>query len=85
MEVPIIPKLVPLAIPQIGVGAKVISNDTITHAFEVFKTLDTILNGTIVIERLGPEPIPIVELVDTTSEKLIDDLAIGVEQVVISD
>jgi len=37
LEEHIIPKLVPLTIPKIGVGAKVKLIDIITHAFEVFK------------------------------------------------
>jgi hypothetical protein len=44
-------KPVPLIIPKIGVGVKVTLINTITHAFEVFKTPDTISKDTLVVER----------------------------------
>jgi hypothetical protein len=37
------------------------------------------------MERPGLQPIPLVELVDTTSQKLVDDLVAGVKQVVLGD
>jgi hypothetical protein len=50
-----------------------------------FWILDIILKGTFVVERSKPKPIFLAKLVDTTSEQPIDDLAIGVEHVVLSD
>ncbi len=44
-------KAVPLGIPKIGVGVEVTLINTITHAFEVFKTPDTISKDTLVVER----------------------------------
>jgi hypothetical protein len=40
LEEPIIPKPIPLIILEIRVSAKVTLIDNITHAFEVFKTLN---------------------------------------------
>jgi len=37
---------------NIGVGAKVTLIDSVTHAFEVFRTLDTIPKDTLVLEKL---------------------------------
>jgi hypothetical protein len=42
LEEHVIPKHVPLAILEIGVDAKVTLIDIITHAFEVFRTPNTI-------------------------------------------
>lgn len=91
----IIPKPIPLVIPEIGIGAKV------THSSEVFRTLDTILKDTHVIERLESQLVPLVEPiyttseqridttsewhVDITSEQLVDDLDVGVKHVVLGD
>jgi hypothetical protein len=50
LEEPITPKLVPLAIPNIGVGAKVTLIDTITHAFEVFGTSNIILKDNLLLK-----------------------------------
>jgi hypothetical protein len=58
LEELVTPKLVPLAIPKIGVGANVTLINTITHAFEVFKTLNTILKNTLVVEIPKSKPIP---------------------------
>jgi hypothetical protein len=40
--------------------------DNITHAFEDFKNLDTIIEG------LGFQLVPLAEPIDTIGEKLID-------------
>jgi hypothetical protein len=53
--------------------------DTITHAFEVFKTLDIVLKDTPVVKRLGSQPIILAEHVDTTSEQHVDDLTTRVK------
>jgi len=79
LEKLVTPKLVPLILPNIGVGIKVTLINNVTHAFEVFKTPNTILKDTFVMERLDLQPIPLVELVDTTSEELVDDLATKVK------
>jgi hypothetical protein len=39
-------KLIPLAIPKIGVGGNVTLINTITHAFEVFRTSYVVLKDT---------------------------------------
>ncbi len=46
LEIPITPKPISLAMPQIGVGVEVILIDIITHAFEVFKTLEAVPRDT---------------------------------------
>ncbi len=61
--------------------------DSVTHAFEVFKTSDTILKDTPIMERPKFQPIHLVKPVDTigkqpidtTSEQLVDDLVVGVK------
>jgi hypothetical protein len=58
---------------------------TITHAFEVFKTRNIILKHTHVAKRPRFEPVHVVKLVDTTSEKPIDDLVVGVKQIIMGD
>jgi hypothetical protein len=85
LEKLITPKLVPLAIPKIGVGVKVTLINTITHVYEVFKTPDIALKDTPIIETPSSEHIFLVELVDITSEQLVDDLVAGVKHVVLSD
>jgi hypothetical protein len=75
LEEPITPKPIPLTILEIGIGAKVTLVKTITHAFEVFRTLHIIFKNTFVVERPKFEPIPLAELVDTTCEQHVDDLA----------
>jgi hypothetical protein len=54
LEELITPKLVPLVLPKIGVGVEVTSIDTITHAYEVFKTPDTILNDALPSPGVNP-------------------------------
>ncbi len=84
-EEPITPKPISLVIPKIGVGVKVTLIDIVTHAFEVFMTPNTILKDTFVTKKLGSEPIPLVEPVDTTSEQHVDDLIIGAKHVNLGD
>ncbi len=79
LEKLVIPKFVPLAIPKIGVGVEVILINIVTHAFKVFRTLDTVLKGTCVIEKPRSKLIPLVESVDTIGEQPIDNLVVGVE------
>jgi len=50
LEDSIIPKPIPLIIPKIVIRVKVIFIDTVTHAFEVFRTLDIVLKDTLVVE-----------------------------------
>ncbi len=82
LEKPITPKLVPLAIPKIGVGAQVTLINIVTHASEVFKTPNIILKNTPIVERLGFESIPLAEPIDTIGEQPIDDLVARIEQVI---
>jgi hypothetical protein len=77
LEIPIIPKPIPLTIPQIGVGTNVTLN--ITHAFEVFKIPNIKSKDTLVIEKPKPEPITLVEPVDTSSGNHVDDLVASVK------
>ncbi len=79
MEELIIPKPIPLVILEIGVGVEVTLIDIVTHTFEVFKTLDIILKDTLIDEKLKSQPIILAKLINTTSEQLVDDLAIGVK------
>jgi hypothetical protein len=51
LEEPIIPKPIPLVIPNIGVSTKVTLIDIITHAFENFKTQNTILKDTPIAKK----------------------------------
>jgi hypothetical protein len=51
LEEHVTPKPIPLDIPKIGVGVGVTFIDTITHAFEVFRTPNTILKDTLITER----------------------------------
>jgi hypothetical protein len=46
LEKPVTLKPIPLVILEIGVGTWVTLVDNVTHAFEVFKTLDTTLKDT---------------------------------------
>ncbi len=85
MEELVTPKLVPLVIPKIGVGVKVTLINIITHASEVFRTLDIVLKDTLVVETPRSKPILLVEPVNITTEQLVDDLAIRVEHIVLSD
>jgi len=79
LEELIIPKPIPLVILEIGVGVEVTLIDIVTHTFEVFKTLDIILKDTLIDEKLKSQPIILAKLINTTSEQLVDDLAIGVK------
>jgi hypothetical protein len=85
LEELVTPKLVPLVIPKIGVGVKVTLINIITHASEVFRTLDIVLKDTLVVETPRSKPILLVEPVNITTEQLVDDLAIRVEHIVLSD
>ncbi len=79
-------KTVPLVIPKITqVGVEVTLIDTITHSSKVFWTLYIVLKETFVVERSKLEPIFLDKPIDITSEQPIDDFAIGVEHVVLSD
>ncbi len=51
----------------------------VTHASEVFKTLDTVLKNTYVVKKLGFEPIPLVEPIDTIGEQHVDDFVVRVK------
>ncbi len=42
--------------------------DNITHAFEVFRTLDIILKDTIVTKRPKFQPVPLAEPIDNIGE-----------------
>jgi hypothetical protein len=68
LEKTIIPKPIPLVIQEIGVGTYIILIDNITHAFEVFKTLDTVLKDTPIIEGLKFQLVPLAEPIDTIGE-----------------
>ncbi len=101
LEKLIIPKPIPLVIPKIGISAEVTLINSITHASEVFRTLDTLLKDTHVIERLEFQLVLLVEPIDTigewpinttsewhvdiTSERLVNDLDVGVKHVVLGD
>jgi hypothetical protein len=85
LEELITPKLVPLIIPEIGVGVEITLIDIITRAFEVFKTPDIVLKNTHVVERLGFEYVPLVKHVDTIGEQHVDELITIIEHVVLSD
>jgi hypothetical protein len=64
LEEPISPKLVPLILLENGVGVEVTLIDSVIHAFEIFRTPNTILKDTHVMERPYPQLIPLCELVD---------------------
>jgi hypothetical protein len=90
LEKLIIPKPISLVTPEIGIGAEVTLTDNITHASKVIRTLDTILKDThVIIERLKSQLVPLVEPVDTiserpintTSERHVVDLTIDVKHV----
>jgi len=68
LEELVIPKLMPLVLPEIGVGIKVILIDNITHVFEAFRTPNTIVKDTLVTKRPKFQPVPLVKLVDTIGE-----------------
>jgi hypothetical protein len=52
LEELVIPKLVQLIIPKIGVGTKVTLIDIVTLAFKVFRTIDIVLKETHVAARM---------------------------------
>jgi len=85
LEEPFTHKFIPLAIPHIKVGVAVTLIDIIIHTFEVFKTPNTILTDTFVIERPRFDFVSLAELVETTSEQHVDDIIIRVEHVAIGD
>ncbi len=58
--------------------------DNITHASEVFKTLNTILKDPPIIEGLWLQSVPLAKLVDTTYEQFID-LDASIKHVVLGD
>jgi hypothetical protein len=64
LQIPLSPKLVPLGIPHIGVGAEVTMIDTTLHASKVFRTPGVVLKNTLVIEKLKPKPNTLVEPTD---------------------
>jgi len=84
LEEPITPKLVPLIIPNIGLGVKITLIDIITHAFKFFRTLNIVLKDTHVVESLWFESIPLVKHVDTIG-KHVDELILIVKPVVLDD
>ncbi len=59
--------------------------DIVTHAYEVFKTLNIVLKDTSIVERQGSQPVLLAEPVGTTCEQPIDDLIVGVKHVVLGD
>ncbi len=68
------PKPIPLVILEIGVGVKVTLINTITHVYEVFKTLNIVLNNTLVVEKPRSQLVPLAKPIDTTCEQLVNDL-----------
>jgi len=64
LQIPITPKFVPLAVPQIGVSVKIIM--TALHAFEIFRTPKKVLKDTHVIEKPKLEPSTLVEHADVS-------------------
>jgi hypothetical protein len=85
LQILVTPKSIPLAIPQIGVGVKVTMIDISLHAFEFFRTSEVVLKGTHVLEKPKLEPSTLVEPIDVSNEKHVDDLAPCVEQIVVGD
>jgi len=77
LEEPTTPRSIPLVIPKIKIGVEVTLINSITHASEVFSTLDTILKHTFVTEISESQLVFLVELVD--------DLVVGVKHVVLVD
>jgi hypothetical protein len=77
LEEPTTPKPIPLVILEIKIRTNVTLINSITHAFEVFRTPNTILKDTHVIEISKFQLVPLV--------KPIDDLAVGVKHVVLGD
>ncbi len=69
-----LPLPIPLVILEIGVGVKVTLINIITHVYEVFKTLNIVLNNTLVVETPRSQLVPLAKPIDTTSEQLVNDL-----------
>ncbi len=59
--------------------------DTVTHASEVFKTLDIVSKDTPIVERPWSQHVPLAEPIDTIGEQHVDDLIAGVKQIVLGD
>ncbi len=59
--------------------------NNVTHASKIFRTLDIILKDTPIMKRPNPQPIPLCELVDTTCEQSVDDLATTLKYLVPGD
>ncbi len=59
--------------------------NNITHAFEVFKSRDTVLKNTPIAKGPRSQLVPLVEPIDTISEQLVDGLDTRVKHVVLSD
>jgi hypothetical protein len=74
LEELIIPILVPLAIPKIGVGVEVTLINIVTPAFEVFMFPNIVLKDTIVVDKPTFEFIPLTKPIDTIGEQHVDDL-----------
>jgi hypothetical protein len=49
--------------------------DNITHAFEVFRTLNIVLKDTHVTERPKSQPVLLVKPIDTIGEQLVDNIS----------
>jgi hypothetical protein len=71
LEKPITPKPIPLTILEIRVGREVTLINTITHAFNIFRTLNIVLKDTLVDERPKLKLVPLAEFADITCEKLL--------------
>ncbi len=82
MEKHVTPKHVPLTIQNIKVGAEVTLIDTVTYASKVFSTQDLVLKDTPIAKKPRSKLVPLAEPVDTIGEQHVDDLVVGVEQVV---
>jgi hypothetical protein len=68
LEEHVTPKPIPLILLEIGVGVVVTLINSVTHAFEVFRTLDTVLKDTHVIEIPDPQSIHLAKHFDTINE-----------------
>jgi hypothetical protein len=62
LEKLVTPKPIPLVILEIGIGIDINLISNITHASEFFKTLDTVLKDTPIIEGLGLQSVPWLNL-----------------------
>jgi hypothetical protein len=79
LEELVIPKPIPLVIPNIGINVEVILMDNVAHASKVFKIPDIVLKDTRIVEGPKLPPIPLAEPIDTIGEQLIDDLIVGIK------